>query len=88
MDDRFNPGSKIAPQAETREKYLEIVRELKTKLLAKYDPQGFLEGILPRPLELESIQKAFEKTWNSIKDEIYSLSNLRIVTIDSNSAAC
>lgn len=35
---------------------------------------------------IKAIQKAFEKTWNSIKDEAYSLSNLKIVATNANSA--
>jgi predicted choloylglycine hydrolase len=36
---------------------------------------------------IESIQKAFETTWNTIKDEVYSLSDLKIIHIDSNSVS-
>lgn len=36
---------------------------------------------------IEAIQKAFESTWNSIKNEIYSLYDLKVVTTDSMSAS-
>ncbi len=36
---------------------------------------------------VEAIQKAFENTWDSIKEETYSLSDLKIVSIDLNSAS-
>ena len=36
---------------------------------------------------IEAIQKAFESTWDSIKEEVYSLSDLKIVYADENSAA-
>lgn len=35
---------------------------------------------------IDAIGKAFESTWNSIKDETYSISNLSIVFTDTNSA--
>lgn len=38
-------------------------------------------------LGIEAIQKAFENTWDSIKNETYSLSDLKIVAEDSNSAS-
>ena len=36
---------------------------------------------------IKAIQKAFESTWGSIKEEIYSLSDLKIVYTDENLAA-
>ncbi|MBP9782338.1 MAG: nuclear transport factor 2 family protein [Candidatus Pacebacteria bacterium] len=36
---------------------------------------------------IEAIQKAFENTWGSIKNETYSLSDLKIIVADSNSAS-
>jgi ketosteroid isomerase-like protein len=36
---------------------------------------------------IEAIRKAFEDTWGSIKDEVYSLSDLKIIAVDLNSAS-
>ncbi len=36
---------------------------------------------------IEAIQKAFERTWTSIENETYSLSDLRVVSTDQNTAS-
>lgn len=36
---------------------------------------------------IEAIQKAFEDTWARIQDETYSISDLKVVSIDSHSAS-
>ncbi len=37
---------------------------------------------------LEAIQKAFESTWQKIKEEIYSVSDVTWLTEDKNAATC
>jgi uncharacterized protein (TIGR02246 family) len=36
----------------------------------------------------DEIEKAFVTTWNKIKDETYSISDVRWISLDENSAVC
>lgn len=59
----------------------EAVRELIDSDAVYWFSDGVHEGV-------EEIQRAFEQTWNTIRDEVYSIEDVRWLAVDDDSASC
>lgn len=59
----------------------EAVREFIDPDAVYWFSDGVHEGI-------REIQQAFEQTWDAIRDEVYSIEDVRWLTVDGDSASC
>lgn len=71
------------------ERYIEATNSHDFKNVAKYVSSSAIYWFTKNEYKtLAEIQGYFENTWNLIKDEVYSISNINWIAIDENTATC